>query len=619
MMYCLSFIAIATLLKLSSSLSQELNSVTLSTNDENCPPWFFYNSTIGLCQCFESLNIDVRCTSEGALLRFGRCMTYQDEENVTLVGFCPYFHVDNFINNITQGLFISLPRNVSELNDYMCTPLNRKGYQCNECFEGYGISMTSLSYQCSDCNGVWYGIPLYLLLEFIPITIFYVLILVYRWNVTTAPMTSYIMLSQYIFYGFVFSAEIRNVSRSQLPSGLFFFFNIVVIGFYGVWNLNFFRHAIFPFCVSPDLKLIHVFFLDYISAIYPLCLIAFTWLWIELSSRGFKPIICISKNTRRCSTRFKLNWDEKNTIVDVFATFLVLSYSKLLSQSLTIFGPSTTQVAYSSGDLSEISTSVDVGIDYFGKNHLPFAIIAILIFIFFVILPALILALYPFKAFRTLLTKLRLLGSHKAAFHLFVEKFYSCYRTSLDGGKDMRSFASLYFFLRCILVFIHQSVFELFGLSGPDVDDLQVITLLLRALLIGSVTILIATVRPYKEAYMNIIDTLILSMMTLLTLFLLVYLFSTSNVDSKIGNFLLYASILAKCIPQAGFLFYLIVRFWQRKKPLKWLQNKIAKWRKKQECSTFNTEEVTDQIYQESLPDRLLHPELYYIEAEEAL
>ena len=618
-MYYLLLIAIVTLLQLNSGLSQELNSVTLSTNDENCPPWFFYNSTIGLCQCFESLNIDVRCTNEGALLRFGRCMTYQDEENVTLVGFCPYFHVDNFIDNITQGLFFNLPKNVSELNDYMCTPLNRKGYQCNECFEGYGISMTSLSYQCSDCDGVWYGIPLYLVVEFIPITIFYILILVYRWNVTTAPMTSYIMFSQFAFYGFIFSADSRNVAQSQLPSGLFNFFNIVVVGFYGVWNLNFFRQALFPFCVSPDLKLIHVFFLDYISAIYPLCLIAFTWLWIELSSRGFKPIICISKNTRRCSTQFKLNWDKKNTIVDVFATFLLLSYSKLLFQSLAIFGPSTTQVAYSSGDLSQILTSVDVGIDYFGNNHLPFAIIAILIFIFFVILPALILALYPFKVFRTLLTKLRLLGSHKAAFHLFVEKFYSCYRTSLDGGRDMRSFASLYFFLRFLLVFVHQADLELAGLSGPDIDDAQVITILLRALLVGSVTILLATVRPYKEAYMNILDTLILSMMTLLTLFPLLYLFSISNVDSKIGLFLLYASILAKCMPQLGLLLYLIINLWQRKKPLKWLQDKISNLKKKRESEMLNAEGVTDQITEESLPDQLLHPELYYIEAENAL
>ena len=34
-----------------------------------------------------------------------------------------------------------------------------------------------------------------------------------------------------------------------------------------------------------------------------------------------------------------------------------------------------------------------------------------------------------------------------------VEKFHSCYRDGLEGGKDLRSSASLYFFIR-ILTFL---------------------------------------------------------------------------------------------------------------------------------------------------------------------
>ena len=183
--------------------SQELNSSSISVYFDNtrCPPWFFYNSTLGQCQCFESLNVDVRCTDEGALLRFGRCMTYEEESGATSVGFCPYFLINNFVDNVSQGLFIQLPNNVSELNDYMCQPLNRKGYQCNECLEGFGVSMTSIGFQCSKC--MWYGVPLYLFLEFVPITIFYFVILLLRLDVTTAPMTSYIMFSQLTFYSFV--------------------------------------------------------------------------------------------------------------------------------------------------------------------------------------------------------------------------------------------------------------------------------------------------------------------------------------------------------------------------------------------------------------------------------
>ena len=60
-------------------------------------------------------------------------------------------------------------------------PLNRKGYLCGECKSGYGpgpfiISCTNV---CHFCQDTWHEIILYLVLEFIPITIFYLLILIF--------------------------------------------------------------------------------------------------------------------------------------------------------------------------------------------------------------------------------------------------------------------------------------------------------------------------------------------------------------------------------------------------------------------------------------------------------
>jgi hypothetical protein len=65
-----------------------------------------------------------------------------------------------------------LPRNLSQLNDYMCSPLNRKGHLCSECADGFGPSVTSYGYTCVNCTGAWYrDVPLFLLLELTPITI----------------------------------------------------------------------------------------------------------------------------------------------------------------------------------------------------------------------------------------------------------------------------------------------------------------------------------------------------------------------------------------------------------------------------------------------------------------
>lgn len=540
-------------------------------------------------------------------------MTYQEGVG-TAVGSCAYYRVDSFLNNVTEGLFITLPRNITQLNDYMCAPLNRKGYQCNECLDDFGVSLTSLGYQCSNCSGTWYGVPLYLFLEFVPITIFYVIVLVYRWNVTSAPMTSFVMFSQLTLYSFTLSAESQSVSRTQLSRQQFDLVN-TIIALYGIWNLDFFRYVIPPFCVSPKITLIHAFFLDYIAAFYPLCLIILTWIWIELVSRGYKPIVWIWANMRRCFFGASWKWDKKRTIIDVFATFLLLSYTKILLISLTIIAPSRTQILGTTGNSSEMTRSLDLSIRYFSQEHLPFAIAAILIFILFVILPAMILALYPLKVFQRLLRKIKLFKHQKAALHLFVEKFYSSYRDGLDGGKDMRSFASLYFFLRFVLIFFHQSSLELVGLSGVGVGDAQVVAIFLRVVHTGAVAVFVITARPYKETYANILDTLILSVMALLTSFPVVYLFAIRDVNSQFGRIFFLASIIILCVPYLGLLAYLLVKFFRSKRPLNWLQKKLVNCKRKyyRRSSRNNPNpDVNDRREpEESLPDRIMHPERY--------
>ena len=67
-------------------------------------------------------------------------------------------------------------------------------------------------------------------------------------------------------------------------------FKAILTG-YGFWNLDFFRYFIPPFCVSQGLKNIHVLALQYVSAFYPLLLIALTYACVELHGNNFRPIL----------------------------------------------------------------------------------------------------------------------------------------------------------------------------------------------------------------------------------------------------------------------------------------------------------------------------------------
>ena len=134
------------------------------SDDYQCPPWFVYNTATERCECYTSPKTKdiVKCSlnERAALLKYGYCMTYSKEDLGRLfVGKCQYFEIQGHNLSDTPG-YITLPGNISELNEYMCGPMNRQGLVCSECIEGFGPSVTSLGYSCSKC--AWYSVPLFL-------------------------------------------------------------------------------------------------------------------------------------------------------------------------------------------------------------------------------------------------------------------------------------------------------------------------------------------------------------------------------------------------------------------------------------------------------------------------
>ncbi len=581
---------------LSTVICQEHEILRLTENQvlpsEQCPPWFFYNTTADKCECFVSptTNHIVKCSEEGALLKFGYCMTYHEGEGF-FVGLCDYFKLNSYNQSVKDG-YISLPGNLSQLNDYMCGPLNRKGVICSECVDGFGPSVTSVGHACSNCTGTWYGVPLYLFLEFVPITIFYFIVLFFRINITTAPMVAFVFYSQIGVSTFLVMSN-----RYLFDTTLTYRFLNVLVTFYGVWNLDFFRYIIPPFCVSPNIKPIHITFLYYISAFYPLCLIVASWLCIHLHSRNFKPAIWLwNKLYGYVFRRMKLKWDANNTMIDVFATFFLLSYAKLVFTSFRMISYGITINVHNSSVQEILHVKSDPSIGYFSGEHLPFAITSAAVFLFALLPIPLLLALYPIESFRTLLFKCSFGNRLMAAINIFVDKFYSCYRDGLDGGRDMRSFVSVHFFLRLLGNYL--SVDEiLVNLSFTVVILLYVVS-----------SLLIALARPYKKAYMNVTDTLILANLALLSLVLDKYSVQRNHGSSSSAFYEISGSILST-IPLIGLTGVIIYRISRKL---------VVKCRKQLSYDEIGKEdlEASQQINlgindDTELPDRLLHPEQY--------
>ena len=246
---------------------------------------------------------------------------------------------------------------------------------------------------------------------------------------------------------------------------------------------------------------------------------------------------------------------------------------------------------------------LDPSLEYFSIGHAPFAIFAILILIGPVLLPVIFLALYPVRAFRSLLEKCKVSGHSRAAVNLFVEKFYSCYRDGLDGGKDMRSFVFLPFFLRL-------SIF--FGLLLGSAVSYW----LFRFVLFGGASLLIALVQPYKQTYMNVIDAVMLAMLSLLGILYIVYLNLNLN-KSQSFTFIIVALCSMFTLPILGFVIGVIVKVLNENFPSSWSNVYEKLFLKRQtvsnESMSIERQESHDSAVTTDIefPDRVLHPYSY--------
>ena len=487
--------------------SSDISSILKQQQQGDCPMWFYFDSETQSCCCLGYYG--ARCFDNKAYLFAGFCATYDEEMDVISLSVCPYHGFVYSQHDIDW--YVQLPDNISTLNDYMCSRLNRKGRVCSECMDGYGHSVTSIGFQyfeCTNCSDAWYGIPLYLLLEFIPITIFYLIILILQVNITSGPMTCYILYSQLIVvtYDSVYGADDSKVRDVLILAGkhseLWFSFVMTV---YDVWNLRFFRYLLPPFCISERLKQIHVFFLGCVSVFYPLCLIFLTWVCVELHGRGFRPLVYLWHPFHRCFVRIRREWNLASDLVNVFASFFLLSFTKVMYLTVLLLVYHKLKVMqYDHGNLNYLRYIFFVGADqsvvYGSTEHLLFLVPLALFCFVFVFLPALLLILYPYRTFRAFLSKCHL---DRITLTFFVEKFYSCYKDGRDGECDMRSFAGLYFVVR-IMWFSTNLVGGIIGVANSD-------PYFWRNTVLTVAVLLIAICRPYKKMYMNILDILLLA------------------------------------------------------------------------------------------------------------
>ena len=249
---------------------------TVSQSSRMCPTWFYPDGDGG-CQHSPTLDgaIKINSRDERVYVSVCYCMTYNEDTNDTVTSSCFISCFNDFMWNST---YYSVPKNVSELNEMMCGGMNQDGQLCGSCKEGFAPPVYSYDLQCvhtSQCthHSTWWK---YIVIAFLPLTVFYIMVIVFRISATSPVLNGFVLVSQTLstpnlMRMLELCQHVKPQYTHKMPWD-------IVASVYGIWNLDFYCTVYTPFCLHPEMSNIQALALDYIIAVYPLILITVTYI-----------------------------------------------------------------------------------------------------------------------------------------------------------------------------------------------------------------------------------------------------------------------------------------------------------------------------------------------------
>ena len=403
----------------------------VSDGNYTCPTWFYFSNITQRCECGVSVR-GLRCHQQimEVGISFDYCATFSGQEGVFYYGHCPY----SYMFNHSIKLYSLLTSEPDLLNEAMCGPYSRKGLLCGECIDGYGPGVYTLDRKCVDCSkfSMSSAICLYLLVEFVPVLLFFLCVTVFRLDLTSGPMLGYVVFCQMMSYLFeALPAIVHNILNSSLPIQIC----LLITEF---WNLNFCKTIIPPFCISEKLTELHVLFLNSVSAIYPLLIAIITLILIHLHSRQYKVIVILFKLLGVVLKLTNGKAITSDAVIRTFASFLFLSSTKTFFIFFTIAEP-VVVISSISGSVYKKVLYSDPSFDYYNHEHILFLLLVLIQCLFFVFLPSLLLFLYPTRLYRWISQFIS--ARKQLAITTFVEALNHGFKDGLNGTRDCRALA----------------------------------------------------------------------------------------------------------------------------------------------------------------------------------
>ena len=573
-----------------STIESRIITTHVNVKFEPCPPGFQYNIISEKCDGAKYPFI-LANTNFTASIQYGYWIGYVDNNRTKLgVGQCFYCPVNN---KLQYTSYVALPKSNEDLDAYFCKPLNRKGVLCGECIEGYAPAVNSFQYTCIKCSSenIKYSWLLYILSEYVPITAILVCVVIFNISITSGPTNSFVFFAQVISTTFGITANgLLNYSTLSPASKTL---DVIYTSLYGVWNLNFIQDITsdkWLYCLGPGVTPLHIQALRYTSAVYPLIVIVIAGILLSLYDKNVRIIVFILHPLHKLSARFLKKLKLRNSIMDTFATFLVLSYVKFAVLSAVLLYPGF--LYGEDGTLIYLAAFKYASVKFLSWQYAPYMTVAILVYLFCIIIPF-VLLLYSIKPYYMLLEKYKmkfLLPGLKL--QQFLTSFHHCYKDGSNGEHDRRYMASLYFFLRLILISAYA--------YSPD----WAIQYFFQQIICTIGIIIFGIVQPYKRKWHNALDACmfgLLSVINICTFYNRYRQFGNADLSAPVYWF----QLILICIPLFYITCYIVYHLGKSNMPLKrWYSKKKTEW------DTFNFNEYINDVTAEG---RLYKQNIYHI------
>ena len=434
---------------------------------------------------------DLVCSGDGTHVEIGSTYyaTSSKIKGGCYVGKCPFRPSFNIINR----MYSEMPSNASQLDEVMCGPYNRRGLLCGECKDGYGPAVYLLSMKCADCSDLWsgYAISLYLVLQLVPITLIFIILVMFRFNITSGPLLGYMFFCQmsmvYVGQRYQFVYDYIESNQSRFLRTLF----TLSITLSQFWSLQFFKAVVPPFCISEKLTGIHILMLEFIPVTYPIFLVIFSCFFMELNARNYTAFRNLRKKCRTIMNRANIRAVSGYGVIHSFASFIFLSNTSVLSVVFNI--ADTTTVAELPGGFNKKVIYVDSSVEWPSHKILPYLLITIVFFVSVSLIPSVLFCIYPTRVYRYLS---RFLSARKRlAITAFAEALHSCYKDGLNGTCDYRGLAGAPVFV----VLVYAALFNIL-IAVMSYGGTQIVLTVLWMLVVCVVTYM----KPCKSAVSNL-------------------------------------------------------------------------------------------------------------------